>query len=200
MDVRGTRRVDGEGTVDQTGLVDRASRGDHEAFGMLVGARLARLETAARLILRDPELARDAVQEAALRAWRNLRGLRDPSRFDAWLHRLTVNACLDLARQRRGRAIEVELMPLHDRALPDSTASISDADYLQRMLAKIDPEQRAVVVLHYYLDLSLPETAATLGIPLGTAKSRLNRALGEMRIRIVGDETVAAPATLERFA
>jgi RNA polymerase sigma-70 factor (ECF subfamily) len=200
MDVRGTRRVDREGTVDQTGLVERASRGDHEAFGVLVGGHLARLETAARLILRDPELARDAVQEATLRAWRNLRGLRDPGRFDAWLHRLTVNACLDLARQRSGRAIEVELMPLHDRALPDSTALISDADYLQRMLAKLDAEQRAVIVLHYYLDLSLPETAATLGIPLGTAKSRLNRALDAMRIRIVGDETVAAPATMERFA
>ena len=150
--------------MDQMGLVDRASRGDHEAFGMLVGGRLARLETAARLILRDPELARDAVQEATLRAWRNLRGLRDPSRFDAWLHRLTVNACLDLARQRKGRVMEVELSPLHDRAQPDSTTPVSDADYLQRMLARIDPEQRAVIVLHYYLDLSLPETAAALGM------------------------------------
>jgi RNA polymerase sigma-70 factor, ECF subfamily len=186
--------------VDQTGLVERASRGDHEAFGMLVGAHLARLETAARLILRDAELARDAVQEATLRAWRNLRGLRDPSRFDAWLHRLTVNACLDLARRRRGRAIEVELTPLHDRAIPDSEARVTDADYVERMLARIDPEQRAVIVLHYYLDLSLPETAATLGIPLGTAKSRLNRALDAMRIRIAGEETVAASATRERFA
>ena len=82
--------------MDQTGLVERASQGDHEAFGVLIGARLARLDTAARLILRDPELARDAVQEATLRAWKYLRGLRDPGGFDAWLHRLTVNACLDI--------------------------------------------------------------------------------------------------------
>jgi RNA polymerase sigma-70 factor (ECF subfamily) len=186
--------------VDQTGLVERASRGDHEAFGALVGVHLARLETAARLILRDTELARDAVQEATLRAWRNLRGLRDPSRFDAWLHRLTVNACLDLARQRRGRAMEVELMPLHDQAIPDSASRVTDADYVERMLARIDPDQRAVIVLHYYLDLTLPETAATLGIPLGTAKSRLNRALDAMRIRVVGDEPAAASVTRERFA
>ena len=110
------------GTVDQTGLVERASQGDHEAFGVLVGAHLARLDTAARLILRDPELARDAVQEATLRAWKNLRGLRDPDRFDAWLHRLTVNACLDLARRRRGRVFEVELTPLHDAPVPDAAS------------------------------------------------------------------------------
>jgi RNA polymerase sigma-70 factor (ECF subfamily) len=167
---------------------------------MLVGERLARLDTAARLILRDSELARDAVQEATLRAWRNLRGLRDPSRFDAWLHRLTVNACLDLARQRSVHRIEVELTPIHDVAVPDWSSHVTEVDYVERMLARIDPAQRAVVVLHYFLDLSLPETAAALDIPLGTAKSRLNRALDAMRIRMVGDETVAAPAATERFA
>jgi RNA polymerase sigma-70 factor (ECF subfamily) len=186
--------------VDQTGLVERASQGDHEAFGELIGAHLARLDTAARLILRDTELARDAVQEATLRAWRNLRGLRDPGRFDAWLHRLTVNACLDLARQRRSRVIEIELTPLHEQRIPDASSQVTDADYVERMLASIDPAQRAVVVLHYYLDLSLPETAAALGIPLGTAKSRLNRALVAMRISIVADVPAVALAAEERFA
>ena len=151
--------------MDQRALIERASQGDHEAFGLLVGARLARLDTAAGSILRDAELARDAVQEATLRAWRNLRGLRDPSRFDAWLHRLTVNACLDIARQRRSRVIEVELTPLHDAPVQDASSQVSDAMYIERMLAVLDPAQRAVVVLHYYLDLSLPETAGRLGHP-----------------------------------
>jgi RNA polymerase sigma-70 factor, ECF subfamily len=186
--------------VDQRALVERARQGDHDAFGMLVGARLARLDTAARLILRDPELARDAVQEAMLRAWRSLRGLRDPGRFDAWLHRLTVNACLDLARQRRGRVVEIELTPLHEAPVQDAASRVTDAIYVERMLAGLDPPQRAVVVLHYYLDLSLPETAAALGIPLGTAKSRLNRALGAMRIKVADDETVMSATTTERFA
>src|SRR5439155_8328760 len=141
---------------------ERARGGDHDAFAELARAAVVRLDQAARLILRDPELARDAVQEGLIRAWRDLRKLRDPDRFDAWLHRLTVNACLDLARQRRGRVMEVELMPLHDRATPDSAALVTDADYIERMLARIDPEQRAGIVLHYYLDLTLPETAATL--------------------------------------
>src|SRR5436190_23530573 len=83
--------------------------GDHDAFTILLDVRLARLDAAARLILRDPELARDAVQEASIRAWRDLPGLRDPDRFDAWVHRLTVHSCLDIARRRRRRVIEVEL-------------------------------------------------------------------------------------------
>ena len=98
--------------MDQRDLVERAGRGDHDAFALLVGASIAHLEAVARLILRDQELARDAVQDAYIRAWRDLPGLRDPDRFDAWLHRLTVNACLDVARRRRRRPIEVDLTPI----------------------------------------------------------------------------------------
>jgi RNA polymerase sigma-70 factor (ECF subfamily) len=190
-----TLRGDPRGSVDQTSLVKRAIQGDREAFGVLVGENITRLDTAARLILRDPDLARDAVQEASLRAWKNMQGLREPSRFGPWIHRLTVNACLDIARKRRGR-FEVALTPLHDTPVPDATSRVTDALYVERMLAAIDPAQRAVVVLHYYLDLTLPETAATLGIPVGTAKSRLNRALEAMRIRVVDDSELPAAATV----
>ena len=187
--------------MDQRVLVDRARQGDPEAFGVLVGAQLARLDTAARLILRDPDLARDAVQDATLRAWQNLRGLRDPDRFGAWLHRLTVNACLDIARRRRGRSFEVELQPRHDAPVSDPTSRVADTIYVERLLAAVDPAQRAVVVLHYYLDLTLPETAATLGIPVGTAKSRLNRALQAMRISVADEnEFPGVAADTEQFA
>jgi DNA-directed RNA polymerase specialized sigma24 family protein len=94
-------RAAGEAIVDQRELIDRAKRGDHDAFAELVDGALRRLDAAARLILRDPDLAQDAVQESLIRAWRDLPGLRDPARFDAWLHRLTVNACLDLAQRPR---------------------------------------------------------------------------------------------------
>jgi RNA polymerase sigma-70 factor (ECF subfamily) len=201
MCIRGDRPRRHEDGVDHGRLFERARQGDHEAFGVLVGGHLARLDTAARLILRDPELARDAVQEATLRAWKNLRGLRDPDRLGAWLHRLTVNACLDIARRQRSRPYEVELTPLHDAPTPDPTSRVADALYVERMLAAVDPAQRAVVVLHFYLDLTLAETAAALGIPVGTAKSRLNRALAAMRIRVTDESTLptAAMAT-ERLA
>ena len=134
---------------------------------VLVDGSLARLDAAARLILRDAELARDAVQEAMVRAWRDLPGLRDPDRFDAWLHRLTVHACIDMARRRRRRVIEVELTPLDDLPVADASALVADRDLLDRALRRLEPEQRAVVVLRFYLELSLPEAADALGIPLG---------------------------------
>ena len=167
--------------MDQRALVERARRGDHDAFAALVDPSLARLDAAARLVLRDPELARDAVQDALIRAWRDLPGLRDPDRFDAWLRRLTVNACLDLARSRRRRPIEVEISPLDAPTQPDPSGSLADRELVDRALARLDPGHRAVVALHYLLGMPLPDVAASLGIPLGTAKSRLHHALAAMR-------------------
>jgi RNA polymerase sigma-70 factor, ECF subfamily len=179
--------------VDQRHLVERAKQGDHDAFAMLVGAAVARLDGAARLILRDPELARDAVQDGFIRAWRNLPALRDPDRFDAWLRQLVVHSCIDITRRRRRRVVEVELTPINGPATADSTNAIADREVLDQALKGLDPEWRAVVVLHYFLGLPLPEVAASLRIPLGTAKSRLHRSLAAMRVAIGTEETVHAP-------
>jgi RNA polymerase sigma-70 factor (ECF subfamily) len=167
--------------VDQRDLVERARGGDHDAFAVLAGASVARLEAIARLILRDPELARDAVQEAYIRAWRDLRGLRDPERFDAWLHRLTVNACLDATRRRGRRPIEVAIGTIEPAALGDMTVVLANRDLIEQAFAGLEPAQRAVLVLHFYTDLTMPAVAEALGVPLGTAQSRLARALAAMR-------------------
>ena len=179
--------------MDQDGLVERARRGDRQAFAELVRASGARLDATARLILRDPDLAQDAVQETLIRAWRGLPGLRDPATFDHWLHSLVAHACIDLGRKRRRRVIEVELTPIHDAPTLDGAGLIADRDQLDRVLARLEPEARAVVVLHFYLDLPLPRVADMLGIPIGTAKSRLHRSLGAMRSALAIEEVASAP-------
>ena len=174
--------------MDQRDLVDRARNGDHDAFAVLAGAAIVRLDAAARLILRDRELARDAVQDAMMRAWRDLPGLRDPEKFDAWLHRLTVHACIDAARHRRRRPIEVELTVLDAPSVADASSQIIDRELLDRGLRALEPEWRAVVVLHYYLGMPLPDVAAALHVPIGTVKSRLHRSLGVMRTTITSGD------------
>ena len=182
-----------EAVVDQIGLVKRAQRGDRQAFAELARASGARLDAAARLILRDPELAQDAVQETLIRAWRSLPGLREPASFDHWLHSLVVRACIDLVSRRRRRLIEIGVAPLLEPAIHDDTGRIADRDQLDRALARLEPEARVVVVLHYYLDLPLPAVATALGIPVGTAKSRLHRSLGTLRSSMAIDEATSTP-------
>lgn len=150
-----------------------------------------RLDAAARLILRDHDLARDAVQEGFIRAWRSLPTLREPDAFDGWLRTLVTRACLDLVRRRGRRAIEVELSPLDEPAIPDAAPAFADRELLDSILRRLPPDARAVVVLHYYFDLTLPEVAATIGV--GTAKSRLNRALAQLRSHLAALEQESVP-------
>ncbi len=184
--------------MDQRGLVERAQRGDHDAFAVLAGASIARLDSAARLIVRDQDLARDAVQDTLVRCWRDLPTLRDPVAFDGWLHRLLVHACLDLVRRRRRRVMEVELTSLHSPAIGDFSGQVIDRDLLDRALSGLAPDWRAIVVLHYFLEVPLPEVAASLGIPLGTAKSRLHRAIGVLRTAAGNDAVQTGIAIAER--
>lgn len=184
----------------QLELVERARRGDHDAFAALAGAAIFRLDAAARLILRDPDQAKDAVQETLVRAWRDLPTLRSPDRFDAWLHRLLVRACIDEARRLRRHRFDVELTPIHTAATDDDTSSMADRDQLERGFSRLEPEARAIIVLHHYLDLPLPEVAVVLRIPLGTAKSRLHRALQSMRAALDADSRPRAEIAEGRLA
>jgi RNA polymerase sigma-70 factor (ECF subfamily) len=162
-------------------LVERAQRGDHEAFDALGAAAYHRLYAIARRILRDGYAAEDAVQETLVGAWRNLRSLRDPERFDAWLHRLLVRACDDEVRRSRRRPAAV--LPLtFDRPDPiDDIATLVDQDEIERAFLALSVEHRAVLVLTHYVGLPAPDVAEILGIPPGTVYSRLHYGVRAMR-------------------
>ena len=173
-------------------LVERAQRGDHEAFDALATAAYHRLYAIARRILRDGYAAEDAVQEALVRAWRDLRGLRDRDRFDAWLHRLLVHACQDQVRQRRRRPMEVVVDVLEQPSPEDRLAQLVDRDELERAFLQLTVEQRAALVLTHYVGLSAPEVASILGIPAGTVYSRLHYGARAMRSAITGDAAASS--------
>lgn len=175
-------------------LVERAMAGDHDAFSELARVAIGRLYAAARLILRDPQRAEDATQEALVAAWRDLSSLRDPEKFEAWLHRLLVRSCYREARRGRRRwAMEMEIRP-SGGIEPDPAVGLADRDEIARGFARLDQDQRTVLVLHYYLGLTLDEAAAALGIPPGTVRSRLHRANRAMREALTAD---AHPRTTE---
>lgn len=171
----------------QTELVDRARRGDREAFGVLAGGAVDRLYGIARFILRDTELAEDATQEALVRAWRDLPSLRDVERFDAWLYRLIVRACADVGRDRRRWRAEITVLPT-EPAEPDRASELADRDQLERGLRRLNVGQRTILTLHFYIGLSPGETAEALDIPVGTAKSRLHYAIESLRAAVAADD------------
>jgi RNA polymerase sigma-70 factor (ECF subfamily) len=168
-------------------LVERAMVGDHDAFAELARVNIGRLYAIAVLILRDPAQAEDATQEALVAAWRDLAALRDPDRFDAWLRRVLVRAChAEAGRNRRRATIGADIRAI-EPAVPDGSHQLADRDEIERGFRRLDPEQRSVIVLHYYVGLPLAEVADALGIPVGTAKSRLHRATRAMRSAIEAD-------------
>ncbi len=174
-------------------LVRRAIEGDHDAFSSLVDASVDRLYRVATLILRDSDRAQDAVQEALVSAWKDVRALRDPDAWDAWLHRITVWACYRAARkEQRRKEVELTVVPDPRRTVTsDSAATLANRDLVERQLNDLPIDHRSVVVLRFYLDLPLDEVADILDIPIGTVKSRLHRALASLR------DAMAEPAADE---
>lgn len=176
-------------------LVERARDGDRDAFAALVALTSDRMYGVAARILRDDMLAEDALQSAFINVWRQLPTLRDPDRFEAWLRRVLVHACYAEARRRRAWATNVRVLPVDGPAAPDSMISVLDRDVLDRAFRRLRVEQRAVFVLHHHLGLPLAEIAETLGIPPGTARSRLHYATRVLRAAVEAD---AAPVVHER--
>ena len=186
----------------QRELVERAIGGDYDAFAELVRASAARQYAIATLIVRDPDRAQDAVQDALVAAWRGLSALREPDAWDAWLHRLTVRACYAAARRDKRRTlVELPGPPGHEPAgATDEQTAFAERDRLQRELGRLPIDQRAVVVLHFYVGLPLTEAAVVLDIPPGTAKSRLHRGLEALRSTMVVKPSVSDGLAQERLA
>ena len=160
------------------GLVERAQQGDQDAFARLVDDSSDRLYRVAYRILRDPDDARDATQQALLEAWRDLPSLRDAERWEAWSYRLVVHACY--RQRRRAQGGTVRLLP-SDAVHDDVARAVAERDEIERGFRGLTAEHRAVVVLHHFVGLPLTEVADVLGVPAGTARSRLHHATRRLR-------------------
>jgi RNA polymerase sigma-70 factor (ECF subfamily) len=162
-------------------LVERARHGDQEAFAELVHQISDTLFGVARRILRDPGLAEDALQNALVTIWRKLPGLRDPDSFEGWAFRILVRACYADAPRNRRWTTTVRVLPVDRASDEDGLTAISNRDELERAFRGLPLDQRAVFVLHHHVGLSLVEVAEVLGIPDGTARSRLFYATRALR-------------------
>ncbi len=183
----------------QRDLVERAGRGEHEAFDALARLVSGRLFAVAYRILRDHYLAEDAVQQTLITIWNELPRLRDPERFDAWTYRLIVRASVAEARRERRGGRSIQLLPedADVSPAPDQYRAVADRDQLERGFRRLTPEQRAILVLQHYAGQSLAEIADVLGIPVGTAGSRLHYATRALRAAIEADgRNIAAEGRL----
>jgi RNA polymerase sigma-70 factor (ECF subfamily) len=162
-------------------LVERARSGDQEAFADLVHQVSDTLFGVARRILRDPDLAEEVLQNVLVTIWRKLPHLRDADRFEGWSFRILVNACYAAAPQNRRWTATVRALPVDREDPTDDLQAISDRDELERAFRTLPLDQRAVFVLHHHVGLPLVAVAETLGIPDGTARSRLHYATRALR-------------------
>ncbi|HOA23809.1 MAG TPA: sigma-70 family RNA polymerase sigma factor [Aggregatilineales bacterium] len=164
-------------------LVIRTLKGDHQAFAELVERHQGVVYNVCYRMLGDRFEAEDAVQETFLRAYRHLRGYDQERPFKTWLLSIASNHCIDRLRRRRFTKLSIEeLLPSHpalaSREIGPEEAAVRNerSDSFQGMLEELSPKYRAVVVLHYWYDMSCKEIADVLGTQEGTVKSRLFRA------------------------
>ena len=168
-------------------LVRRARNGDAAAFEGLVATRIDRCYRLAWSILSNDADAADATQEALVAAWRQLPRLRDPAAFDGWLNRIVANAAL-MGRRHRVRLREVSVRPAffgdttegleppYDPLARTAVDEVVDNDAIGHAFDRLRPQDRIILVLHHVEERPVAEIARSLGIPVGTAKSRLHAA------------------------
>lgn len=172
----------------ETGLVERAQRGDREAFGLLAVPLGDRLYAVAARVLRDPDLAADATQQALVSIWRELPRLRDVHRFEGWSYRILVRACYAERRSERRWSPPLRVLPSEaDSRSLDDIRLVENRDLMERAARRLSIDHRVVIVLRYYLDLPHAEIAELLGIPAGTVRSRLRYALLGLRAALDAD-------------
>lgn len=169
--------------ASQAGGAQRETR--ERAFGRMVDRRaLDRAYRYATLMLGDRIEAEDAVHDAALNAWRRWGDLRDPDRFEQWFGRIVANACRDRLRTRRRGDVVYDPAAFEERgslATEDHADTFARRELIATALAGLDPEHREVVILRYFVDLTVDDIASRLGIRSGTVKSRLHYAIRTLR-------------------
>ena len=167
----------GSPTVAST--VTLAGAGDEAAFAQLVATYHADMARVAFAACGDRELAEDAVQSAWLVAWRKLHSLRDPERVRPWLLSVAANEARQLLRRRHGPVVEIDVEAPGD-AHGDPSAGIERLD-LRRALAHLSPDDRALLAMHYVVDLSSDELGAAVGTSPSAARMRLSRIVDRLR-------------------
>jgi RNA polymerase sigma-70 factor, ECF subfamily len=180
-------------------LVEQARQGDEASFDALARTVGDRCMAIAFRILRDADQAEDAVQTALIIAWRELRTLRDPDRFEPWLHRILTRECYAEARRSRRWSADIRVLHAGDQPSTDGYLTVNDRDQVERAFRRLTLEQRAVLVFHHYLGLTAAEAADRLDIPIGTAKSRLHHATAALRASLEADAR-APSSSQERLA
>lgn len=174
------------------GLVERARDGDVEAFDELVSGRIDRMVRIAMAILGHEADARDAAQDALATIWCELPSLRAPEHFAAWADRILVNRSRLVLKRRRRRAVREITLPAEDPAALPSASSHEDdiarRGALEAAFERLDALARALLVLHHVAELPVAEIAARLGIPVGTAKSRLHSARRRLERALEAEE------------
>jgi RNA polymerase sigma-70 factor (ECF subfamily) len=169
--------------TERRDLISAARDGDRDAFAELVARESREAIGLCLAILRSQPDAEDAAQEAFVRAWRQLPSLRDPDRWGGWFRRLTVTAAIDYHRRRPGG----NFVPLDGQEPPplaDAQISFADRDEMRRLIGCLEAKDQALLVLRFGHDFELPQVAEALGIPVGTAKSRLHRTLARLRAEL----------------